>query len=62
MLVIDAADRPGVEADIFRRIADADVNVNFSYVATNNRIVVGANNLQKVTEVLSKESPAAVRR
>ncbi len=47
-------DRPGVAAGIFRRIADAGVNVNFTYVATNNRIVVGANDLQKVAELLSK--------
>jgi hypothetical protein len=62
VLVIDVEDRPGVAADIFRRIADADVNVNFTYVATNSRIVVGANNLQKVAELLSKGSPTAARR
>jgi hypothetical protein len=63
VLVIDVEDRPGVAADIFRRIADADVNVNvnFTYVATNSRIVVGANNLQKVAELLSKGSPTAPR-
>ncbi len=61
VLVIDVEDRPGVAADIFRRIADADVNVNFTYVAANNRIVVGANNLQKVVELLAKESPTAAR-
>ncbi len=62
VLVIDVEDRPGVAADIFRRIADAGVNVNFTYVATNNRIVVAANNLQKVAELLSKGSPTAARR
>jgi len=62
VLVIDVEDRPGVAADIFRRIADAGVNVNFTYVAANNRIVVGANNLQKVVEFLAKESPTAARR
>ncbi len=61
VLVIDVDNRPGVAADIFRRIADADVNVNFTYVAANNRIAVGANNLRKVVELLAKESPAAAR-
>ncbi len=39
------------------------MNVNLTYNATNNRIVVGAENIQKVTEVLTKEAaPAAARR
>ncbi len=61
VLVIDVENRPGVVADIFRSIADAGVNVNFTYVAANNRIVVGANNLPKVVELLAKESPTAAR-
>jgi hypothetical protein len=54
VLVVDVEDRPGEAALIFRRIADAGVNANFSYVATNNRIVIGASNLQDVAELLSK--------
>ena len=56
VLVIDVEDRPGVVAEIFKHIADADVNVSFMYVATNNRIVVGASNLQKVIQLFSKEA------
>ena len=55
-------DRPGVAAGIFRRIADAGVNINFTYVAMNNRIGGGGNNLEKVAELLSKQRPAAGRR
>ena len=56
VLVIDVDDKPGVIAEIFRHIADADVNVSFMYVATNNRVVVGASNLQKVIQLFSKEA------
>jgi hypothetical protein len=58
--VATVEDRPGVASTIFRHIADANVNVTFSYVATGNRLIIGANDVRKVAEVLSKE--AAVTR
>src|SRR5262249_33435564 len=58
-VIADVADRPGVAASIFRRIADANVNVTFSYVATQTRVVVGATDVTKVAEILSKEVAAA---
>lgn len=54
VVVADVADRPGVAAKIFRRIADAGVNVNFSYVAMNNRIVIGASDVQRVGELVGE--------
>jgi hypothetical protein len=63
VVLIDVEDKPGTAAGLFRRIADANVNVNLTYEATNNRIVVGADNINKVKEVLTKEAaPAAARR
>ena len=63
VVLIDVEDKPGTAAKLYRRIADANVNVNLTYEATNNRIVVGADNIQKVKEVLTKEAtPAAARR
>ena len=62
VFVAPVEDRPGVAAGIFRRIAQGDVNVNFSYLASNNRIVVGANNVHKVAELVAKESPTAAQR
>ena len=62
VLVLDVEDKPGTSAKIFRQIADANINVNLTYVATNNRIVVGADNVQKLTEVLTKQPSAASRR
>ena len=53
--VVTVEDRPGVAANIFRHIGDANVNVTFSYVATGNRMIIGASNVPKVAEILSKK-------
>jgi hypothetical protein len=58
VVVAEVTDRPGVAAGIFRQIADADVNVTFSYVATNNRVVIGASNVARVQDILSKQGAA----
>lgn len=57
VVVLYAPDRPGTAAAIFRRIADAGINVSFAYVASNNRIVIGADEIQKLAEILSKSLP-----
>lgn len=56
VVAAEVADRPGVAANIFRQIADANVNVTFSYVATNTRVVIGASNVAKVQEIVSKQA------
>ena len=61
VLVVDVEDKPGTAARLFRRIADAKVNVNLTYEATNNRLVIGADNIQKVKELLTTETAAATR-
>jgi hypothetical protein len=58
--VANVEDRPGMAASIFRHVADANVNVTFSYVGTGNRLIIGANDVRKVAEILSKEA-AAIR-
>ena len=45
VVVIDAEDRPGVLADLARRVADAGVNLSLVYVATGNRIVFGSSDI-----------------
>ena len=57
-VVTDVVDRPGVAVNIFRQIADADVNVTFSYIATNNRLMIGASNVGRLQEILSKQTTA----
>ena len=45
VVVVDVEDRPGVLADLTRRIAQAGVNIDLVYVATRNRVVFGAPDL-----------------
>jgi hypothetical protein len=42
VVVVDVEDEPGVLADLARRVANAGVDLEFVYVATNNRVVFGA--------------------
>jgi hypothetical protein len=48
VIVVDVEDRPGVLADLTRRIANAGVNLDLVYVATRNRVVFGADDLDAV--------------
>jgi hypothetical protein len=44
-VVVDVEDRPGVLADLTRKIARAGVDLDLVYVATRNRVVFGAPDL-----------------
>lgn len=52
VLVIDAVDRPGTAAAIFRRVADAGVNIHFAYVGARNRIVIGPDDVERAMAAL----------
>src|SRR5919204_1738615 len=45
VVVVDVEDRPGVLADLARKIAAAGVNLDLVYIATQNRIVFGADDI-----------------
>jgi hypothetical protein len=45
VVVVDVEDRPGVLADLTRKIATAGVNLDLVYVATRNRVVFGSPDL-----------------
>ena len=51
--VVEVSDRPGAAGEVFQRIADAGINISFSYLATRNRLVIGAANLQAVLQALT---------
>ena len=53
VVLVQVEDQPGSAAGIFRRIADAKVNIRFSYLATRNRLVVGADDLEELRAALS---------
>jgi hypothetical protein len=46
VVVVEVEDRPGVLADLTRKIARAGVNIDLVYVATRNRVVFGSPDLE----------------
>jgi hypothetical protein len=56
VVVVDVEDRPGVLADMTRKIARAGVNLDLVYVATRNRVVFGAADLPALRAALDAAS------
>jgi hypothetical protein len=56
VVVVDVEDRPGVLADLTRKIARAGVNLDLVYVATQNRVVFGASDLAALQAALDAAS------
>jgi hypothetical protein len=44
VVLVPVRDEPGSAAQVFQRIADAHVNVRYSYLATRNRLVIASDN------------------
>jgi len=55
VVLVPVEDRPGSAANVFRRIADAKVNIRFSYLATRNRLVIAADELGDLMAALSEQ-------
>ena len=53
VVVVEVDDRPGVLADLTRRVADAGINLDLVYVATGNRVVFGAPDLEGLKAALA---------
>jgi len=56
VVVIEVQDRPGVLADLTRTIARAGVNLDLVYVATRNRVVFGAPDLDALRAALGESA------
>jgi hypothetical protein len=54
VVVVDVEDRPGVLADLARRVAQAGINLDLVYVATQNRIVFGADDVKGLRDALGE--------
>lgn len=52
VIVLDAVKRPGFLGAISRKIADTGANIELIYVASGNRIVIGADDLDKVAAAI----------
>ena len=54
VVVVEVEDRPGVLADLTRKIAKAGVNLDLVYIATRNRVVFGADDLPALEAALGR--------
>ena len=52
VLVLKVEDRPGVIGEIARKIANSGVNIDLGYLATNTRLVIGIDDLEKARAAL----------
>jgi hypothetical protein len=53
VVVVEVDDRPGVLADLTRRIARAGVNLDLVYIATRNRVVFGSPDIDALRDAVN---------
>lgn len=57
VVLVPVPDEPGAAAAVFQRLAEAHINIKYSYLATRNRLVIAADDPQSVLTALA--APAA---
>jgi hypothetical protein len=55
VVVVEVEDRPGALADLARIVAEAGIDLDLVYVATNNRVVFGSKDLDGLKAALGKK-------
>ena len=58
VVLVPVADEPGAAASVFQRLAEAHINIKYTYLATRNRLVIAADNAQKVLDVVGTSAAA----
>ena len=53
IVLVPVEDQPGAAARVFQRIADAHVNVRYSYLATGNRLVIASDKPEAVLHAVT---------
>ena len=53
MALVPVTDEPGAAARVFQKIAEAHINVRYTYLATGNRLVIAADRPQAILEAVS---------
>ena len=53
VVVVDIDDRPGALGEFTRRVADAGINIEQAYIATNNRLVMAVDDTERARELFS---------
>jgi hypothetical protein len=51
--LVPVADEPGAAARVFQKIAEAHINVRYSYLATRNRLVIASDNPQAIINAVT---------
>ena len=54
VVVVEVEDRPGVLADLTRKVAQAGIDLDLLYIATRNRLVFGAHDLAGLKAALAQ--------
>ncbi|MGH2500059.1 MAG: hypothetical protein ACRDF0_08235 [Candidatus Limnocylindria bacterium] len=62
IVVVDTEDRPGVLAGLFRKVAEADVNVDLTYSLVAGRVAIGSKDIGRLRDALEAEAGAATTR
>ena len=52
--LVPVEDQPGAAAKVFQRIAEAHINVRYTYLASRNRLVIASDNPQAIIEALNR--------
>ena len=56
VVVVEVDDRPGVLADLTRKVAKAGIDLDLVYVATRNRLVFGADDIVGLKAALGQST------
>ena len=51
--LVPVADEPGSAARVFQRIAEAHINIRYSYLATGNRLVIAADRPEAILDAVA---------
>jgi hypothetical protein len=52
--LVPVEDQPGAAARVFQKIANAHINVRYSYLATGNRLVIASDNPQAIIDAVER--------
>jgi len=52
VVLVPVTDSPGAAASVFQKLAEAHLNVKYSYLASRNRLVIATDRPQDVLEAL----------
>ena len=55
VVLVPVPDTPGAAAAVFQRLADAHINVKYSYLASRNRLVIAADRPEDVIAALKQD-------